>query len=72
MKELLLTTLATTISIVLTFGTADAVEQLKKEMSKMPSGMASRAVQGTNIDESGTRLQLNEPGWGSTNYRKVE
>ncbi|MBP5561636.1 MAG: hypothetical protein J6X70_07560 [Muribaculaceae bacterium] len=51
---------------------ADAVEQLKKEMSKMPSGMASRAVQGTNIDESGTRLQLNEPGWGSTNYRKVQ
>ena len=47
-----------------------AVEHLKKEMSKKPSGLAARVVQGTNIDESGTRLQLDDPGWGSTHYRK--
>ncbi|MBQ7691044.1 MAG: hypothetical protein IJT30_07645 [Muribaculaceae bacterium] len=51
---------------------ASAVEQLKKEMSKIPEGMTNRAVQATNIDESGTRLQLNEPGWNSTHYRKVQ
>lgn len=53
-------------------GQADAVERLKKELSKMPDGMTDRAVQGINIDESGLRLQLNEPGWNSTHYRKVK
>lgn len=51
---------------------ADAVERLKKEMSKTPEGITDRVVQSSNIDESGTRLQLTEQGWDSTHYRKVQ
>ena len=51
---------------------AGEVERLKKEMSRMPEGMTTRAVQATNIDKSGTHLQLNEHIYGSTHYWKMK
>ncbi len=46
---------------------ATAVEMFKKELYKMPNKFKvlkpnPRVSQGINIDESGTRLQLDDPG----------
>ena len=56
---------------------ADAVAELKKRLSEMPESIKllkqqPRVSQATNIDESGTRLQLDEPGWLTTHYRKIK
>ena len=56
---------------------ADAVEKVKKEFSQMPNSLKDletnpRISQGLNIDESGTRLQLNDPGTGIAHYRKIK
>ena len=55
---------------------AGAVAELKKRLSEMPESMKllkkePRVSQATNIDESGTRLQLDEPGWSTTHFRKI-
>lgn len=56
---------------------ATAVEMFKKGLYKMPNILKSlesnpRASQAMNIDESGKRLQLNDPGAGGPmHYRKI-
>lgn len=56
---------------------AAAVERMKKELSQMPHVIKEletnpRISQGLNIDESGTRLQLNDSGAGIAHYRKIK
>ena len=57
---------------------AAAVAKIKKELSQMPAHLKSlkpnpRISQAMNIDESGTRLQLNDPGIGGpVHYRKIK
>lgn len=56
---------------------AAAVEKMKKELSQMPHVIKEletnpRISQGLNIDESGTRLQLNDSGAGIAHYRKIK
>ena len=55
---------------------AAAVAKIKKEWSQKPRVIKGlepnpRISQGLNIDESGTRLQLNDPGTGIAHYRKI-
>jgi hypothetical protein len=57
---------------------ATAVEMFKKELYKMPNKFKvlkpnPRVSQGINIDESGTRLQLDDPGMGGpVHFRKIK
>jgi hypothetical protein len=56
---------------------ADEIEIIKKEMLQMPEIIESlkpnpRISQAMNIDESGTRLQLKEPGRRAGHSRKIK